>query len=600
MGVKKSMLPVEEVLKGAIEYVPLRVGAPRSSGMPLRIFAWVVESQLIGKVVLAYFMRLNRLPQMLCDTAIPDSPMFLPEYPDDTIGEPATKVLASDLGAISRVDAAIECLPSYISRSQRLGDGYPFKFWCIRDYAGAYRSGRTTPMEVAERFIQAVEDSERLSPPMAYMISFDASDIRKQAAASAERFASGSPLSMLDGVLIVVKDDIDCLPHESRGGTQWLHKYREVKTDAACVARLRECGVIFAGKTNMHELGMGTTGNNPYSGTARNPYDTTRYAGGSSSGSAAVVASGLCPASLGTDAGGSIRIPSGLCGLVGLKCTFGRITLSGLVPVGWTLEAVGPIAANVEDALIVYSAMIGSGPSDVVYSKPPPPCLPLFNHTSFQQLKLGIYTDWFTDVSPPEVATICRMAVDRFCERYSSRINEIAIPELEELRNGHLVTTGSEICTCLNSIYKYGRKSTCHETRVIIALFKQFQSSLYVSAQRLRRRLMFYHMEIFRTVDVIVTPTTGVTAPFIPADAISTGETDLATHADLMRFIVSANFLGLPAVSVPVGHDKQGLPVGLQLIGKPWQEATLLRIAFAIEELCAKARRKPAVFYDML
>ncbi|CAL5347449.1 unnamed protein product [Camellia sinensis] len=153
----------------------------------------------------------------------------------------------------------------------------------------------------------------------------------KQAAASTQRFEEGNPLSILDGIFMAIKDDIDCYPHPSKGATTWFHEVRPVRKDAVCVSRLCKCGVIFVGKANMHELGMGTTGNNPNYGTARNPHAPERYTGGSSSGPAAIIASGLCSAALGTDGGGSIRIPSSLCGVVGLKTTYGRIDMTGEV-----------------------------------------------------------------------------------------------------------------------------------------------------------------------------------------------------------------------------------------------------------------------------
>ncbi|MBA0843093.1 hypothetical protein Goarm_000311 [Gossypium armourianum] len=133
-----------------------------------------------------------------------------------------------------------------------------------------------------------------------------------------------------------------------------------------------------------------------------------------------------------------------------------------------------------------------------------------------------------------------------------------------------------------------------------MALFRSFTASDYVAAQCLRRRIMHHHMEIFKKVDVIVTPTTGMTAPKIPSSALKDGETDMQVTAYLMRFIVAGNLLGLPAITVPVGYDKQGLPIGLQLIGRPWGESTILHLASAVEELCAKSRKKPASFYDIL
>ncbi|CAL5330202.1 unnamed protein product [Camellia sinensis] len=182
---------------------------------------------------------------------------------------------------------------------------------------------RIVPSKVVERHFHDI--IERYGET----VKVDLTD--KQAAASTQRFEEGNPLSILDGIFMAIKDDIDCYPHPSKGATTWFHEVRPVRKDAVCVSRLRKCGVIFVGKANMHELGMGTTGNNPNYGTARNPHAPERYTGGSSSGPAAIIASGLCSAALGTDGGGSIRIPSSLCGVVGLKTTYGRIDMTGEV-----------------------------------------------------------------------------------------------------------------------------------------------------------------------------------------------------------------------------------------------------------------------------
>ncbi|VAH24987.1 unnamed protein product [Triticum turgidum subsp. durum] len=177
---------------------------------------------------------------------------------------------------------------------------------------------------------------------------------------------------------------------------------------------------------------------------------------------------------------------------------------------------------------------------------------------------------------------------------------EIILPELLEMRTAHLVTIGSEGFCQLNAHYQEGRRTEMTlDTRGSLALFGSFTSADYVASQRLRRRMMYYHMEAFRKVDVIATPTTGITAPRIPPSALK-GESDYIVSAKLMQFIVAGNLLGFPAITVPVGHDKQGLPIGLQLIGRPWGEASLLRVASAVEELCLKRRNRPSTFYDIL
>ncbi|CAI8599160.1 unnamed protein product [Vicia faba] len=179
---------------------------------------------------------------------------------------------------------------------------------------------------------------------------------------------SWEPISVLDGVLVAIKDEIDCLPYPTTGGTKWLHKQRPCLNDACCVKRLRLCGAILVGKTNMHELGAGTSGINPHYGASRNPYDVNRIAGGSSSGSASLVSAGLCPFALGVDGGGSVRMPAALCGVVGLKPTFGRIPHDGVLPLNWTVGMVGILAGTVEDSLIALVIVLTVPSSEVFYS----------------------------------------------------------------------------------------------------------------------------------------------------------------------------------------------------------------------------------------
>ncbi|KAL0009420.1 hypothetical protein SO802_010922 [Lithocarpus litseifolius] len=271
---------------------------------------------------------------MLRNTVIPEAPMFKPEIPPQ---EPEHGVVVvKEYGKPEdRVESALKCLPHYDPASRgNVEPASSFRYWKIRDYAHAYRSRLVTPSMVAEYIIPVIEEFSSKKPPPPLLISFDAEEVRKQAAASTQRFDEGKPLSILDGIFMAIKDDIDCFPHPSKGASTWMHEFRSVNKDSVSVSKLRSCGVIFLGKANMHEFGMGTTGNNPNYGTKRNPHAPERYTPGSSSGPAAIVAFGLCSTALGTDGGGSIRIPSSLCGVVGLKSTYGRTDMEIPYPFG--------------------------------------------------------------------------------------------------------------------------------------------------------------------------------------------------------------------------------------------------------------------------
>ncbi|GLU08967.1 hypothetical protein SLE2022_258480 [Rubroshorea leprosula] len=604
MGKKKVMLPADQIDWSSVEYEPEVIQAPHLTGLTFKLFVTTVEAPIIGSLIISYLKKQNKMVEMLRNTVIPEPPMFKPEFPPQE-AEQGVIVVDEDDKPEDRVEAAFKCLPHYDPARCWSGDSSPFRYWKIRDYAYAYRSKLTTPSVVAEHIISVIEEFNYHKPPTPLLVSFNAEEIRKQAAASTRRFEEGNPLSILDGIFIAIKDDIDCYPHPSKGATTWMHEVRSVDKDAVSVSRLRSCGVVFIGKANMHELGLGTTGNNPNYGTTRNPHAPERYTGGSSSGPAALVASGICSAALGTDGGGSVRIPSSLCGVVGLKTTYGRTDMQGSLCDSGTVEIIGPIASSVEDVMLVYAAILGSSPADRICLKPSPPCLPNLSSPCYENalgsLRLGKYTAWFNDVFSTDISDKCEDILRNLSKTHGCETVEIVIPELHEMRIAHIVSIGSEAACSLNPDCDDGKHvRLTYDTRTSLALFQSFTASDFVAAQCLRRRLMHYHMEIFKSVDVIVTPTTGMTAPKIPASALKLGETNMQVSGYLMRFIIAGNLLGLPAISVPVGYDKQGLPIGLQLIGRPWGEASILRLAHAVEELCAEPKKKPVSFYNVL
>ncbi|KAJ8572465.1 hypothetical protein K7X08_008976 [Anisodus acutangulus] len=249
------------------------------------------------------------------------------------------------------------------------------------------------------------------------------------------------------------------------------------------------------------------------------------------------------------------------------------------------------------------------------------PCVPNFSSEeslqSVESLRLGKYTEWFNDVISTDISDKCENVLSRLSEKHGCKTVEIVIPELHEMRIAHIISIGSEaLCAPTPDCDDGKGERLTYDTRTNLALFRSFTAADYVAAQRLRRRLMYFHMEIFKKVDIIVTPTTGMTAPRIPPSALKVGRLickfqvfsythllpDIISYGvrNLMRFIINANLLGLPAVTIPVGYDKQGLPIGMQLIGRPWCEASILRLAATIEETCAEPKKKPLQYYEIL
>ncbi|KAI3707516.1 hypothetical protein L6452_26116 [Arctium lappa] len=585
-------------------YLHADVKAPRMTGIVAKIFVYFLEMKIIGNVLLYFLKKNNRIQKLVSFAVLEESPLYVPLHPyevnaDLKEGEESKCGLSSSSSSSAeRVEESKDyCLESLLS--QDLTSNTNFHRWTIMDYSRAYTSRTITPHMVAQRLVSAIMQSSGPGMGMSFFINYESRDILKQATESTLRYERGEPISVLDGVPIAVKDEIDCMPYPTTGGTRWLHKVRPCKEDARCVERLRSCGAILVGKTNMHELGAGTSGINPHYGTSRNPYDPNRICGGSSSGSAGVVCAGLCPVALGVDGGGSVRMPAALCGVVGLKPSFGRIPHSGVIPWNWTVGMVGILAGTVEDSLIVYAAMSGEAETHQPTMQPKL-YLPILKPCNqLPSIKLAKSNEWFNDCSD-EIRICCLSALDNLHKRYGWETVEVTIPDIEAMRLAHYVTIGSECTTSLaHHLENQDKSESGVDVRVALSAYGAFNSRDYLNAQRIRNRQMKIHEKILSMADVIVTPTVGITAYEIKDDA-KTGELDYINGAALVRYSIAGNFLGLPAVTVPIGYDKSGLPIGIQFIGKPWSEAMLIQIAYATEALCKAAYRKPKVYYDLL
>ncbi|XP_024982467.1 fatty acid amide hydrolase-like isoform X2 [Cynara cardunculus var. scolymus] len=570
--------------------------SPRMAGLFAKVFVWFLEMKLIGNILLYFLKKNNRIQSLVSYGVLEESPLYVPLHTYEDVEEEEVKCLDRGMSPAEQVQHAMDCLQS--SDTVLHDSSFSFCRWTILDYSRAYAKRQITPLVVAERLISAVVQSSSPGMDMSFFIRYDAQDILRQAAESTLRHERGESISVLDGVPIAVKDEIDCMPHPTTGGSKWLHKVRPCKEDACCVKRLRSCGAILVGKTNMHELGAGTSGINPHYGSARNPYDPRRISGGSSSGSAAVVCAGLCPVALGVDGGGSVRMPAALCGVIGLKPSFGRIPHSGVLPLNWTVGMVGILAGTVEDSLIVYAAI--SGQAESHQPTMPRVHLPMLKPSNMSRITLAKSNEWFNDCSD-DIRACCLHALASLHKSYGWETYEVTLPDIEVMRLAHYVTIGSECSASIaHHLEKMGKSVSGWDVRVALSIYGSFDSRDYLNAQRIRNRQMKFYETIFRLADVIVSPMVGVTAYEIKEDAQETGELDYVNGAALVRYSIAGNFLGFPAVTVPVGYDRLGLPIGIQFIGKPWSEAKLIQIAYAMEALCKAEYKKPKVFYDLL
>jgi Asp-tRNA(Asn)/Glu-tRNA(Gln) amidotransferase A subunit family amidase len=470
-----------------------------------------------------------------------------------------------------------------------------FHFTTVLDYAKAYRDEKTTPEEVAQRILDAIEASNSAIPPLRAVIEVHRDDILRQAREATARIKAHKSLSIFDGVPVAVKDELDVAGYHTTVGTSFLGKAPAIE-DATIVARMRAAGALIIGKTNMHEIGINVTGLNPHHGTTRNPYNTDHYTGGSSSGSATAVAAGLVPVALGADGGGSIRIPASFCGVFGLKSTYGRVSEHGAAPLCWSVAHNGPIAGTATDLAFAYAVMAGPDLRDPNSLHQPLPMLDDWDKPNLKGLKLGVYWPWFRHADP-EVVAACESMLKQF-EARGAEICEIVIPNLEMNRVAHTVTIISEMAQAVSCWHAEHHREHGLDVRVTLDLGRSVTSLDYIQAQRVRTRMIAHFKNAFEQVDAILTPTTGIVAPPILKGALPDGESDLSKTADIMRFATAANMTGFPAITFPVGYTQSGLPIGMQAIGRAWEESLLLRIAVNAEEVVE--RKAPKVFYGIL
>src|SRR6056297_583674 len=415
---------------------------PVLKGSALRAYANVLENPATRGLVLCSLLKSGGITRL---RALPQNrpPLFYPF--SDEQDEPAG------------------------NRARRKGDGPSARalracaresesgaiFASVGDYAKAYASGATTPSEVAERFLKALETEAREAKSIRGFIAVNEAELRRLAAASTERYRARRPLGPLDGVPIAIKDEVDMVPYPTTVGTTFLGA-APATTDATTVARLRAAGALLLGKANMHEIGINPIGHNVHYGHARNPYNRDHDTGGSSSGPAAATAAGLCPVSLGADGGGSIRVPAAHCGLVGLKATFGRISGYGSAPIAWSVGHLGPIGAYTHDVALAYATLAGPDPADPKTLRQPPVTIEGWDRDDLDGVTLGVFGDWFRHADA-EVVAACEALLGKLVER-GAVVHEIDIPGLDALRIAHAVTILSEMSSAMSAYPREKRR----------------------------------------------------------------------------------------------------------------------------------------------
>ena len=460
-----------------------------------------------------------------------------------------------------------------------------FTFASIPEVARLYRQRKLSPVELT-RFLL-----ERINKLNAHLNAFItvSEELALQQAKRAESELVGKrgdksrrDRGPLHGIPISLKDNIYTAEVRTTAGSRVLRDFVALH-DAPLVTALKEAGAVLLGKTNMHEFAYGTTSNNPHYGAVRNPWDVSRIAGGSSGGSAAALAAGLCYGSIGTDTGGSIRIPSSLCGVVGLKPGLGRVSTDDVVPLSPTLDFVGPLARSAEDAALLLEAIgvRGKGERRLRLGRVP--------SSRSRRLRLGVPQEFFLDVLSPEVERAFQSAL-RTLEKGGARLKEVFLPLLPETEDA-----GNQIAWAEATHYhqhagwypahaeEYGE-----DVRKRLEKGTKVPAVAYLQALELRDQFIaaFHVILQEEELDALVVPTTPITATRVGEESVAIKGSIHPTRALLLRLNRPANLAGVPAISVPCGLTENGLPVGLQFIGAVTEELLLLELAYNFERAC--------------
>ena len=457
----------------------------------------------------------------------------------------------------------------------------------IRALGQAYRSGSITPTGATEDYLRRIE---ALNPRLNCFITILRDQALKAAAESEERLRSGNPRGPLDGIPLAVKDLIYIEGVRCTAGSRILAN--NVATyNAAVVSRLRAAGAVIVGTTNLHEFAAGVTGFNPHYGSVRNPWDETREPGGSSSGSGVAVSAGLSAAAIGTDTGGSVRIPGALCGVLGFKPTYGRVSRLGVIPLASSLDTVGVLVTSAWDAAALLSAIAGHDKEDMTTADVEVPDYVGALSSPTIRPRVGVIRSFFFEAMDPAVEENFEAFVTRLtdigCETKDAEVDWVQGAFERWLPVRKVEATAFHLGWLESTPELYG-----DDVRELLEEGKAVSGVEYVTAVNARPSFMERFSETMRGFDFLAAPCTATPAPGIDQKAVNLNGKTVSVRSALIKPSIPFNYIGCPVASVPSGLVG-GLPVGAQLIGKLFDEAGLLRMVNAYEAKFGPYPRPP-------
>ena len=462
-------------------------------------------------------------------------------------------------------------------------------FASITELARMVATKAISPVELARAHLDRIA---ALDTTLETFITVAPDHALDAAKAAEQRVMAGEPLGPMHGVPIALKDLCNTAGIRTTGGSKILGDAVPA-TDATAVTRLKAAGAIVLGKLNMHEFAYGPSGLNDHYGTPVNPWDAAahRLPGGSSSGSGVAIAAGLCAGATGSDTGGSIRIPASLCGITGIKPTYGRVSRAGVLPLSWTMDHLGPMARSAADCAVMLGAMAGYDPADASTSVLPVPDYRAALGGEIKGLRVRVLRA-FVDGSQPDVAAAVAAAA-KTLESLGAHIEDAALTQVSHVPAAALAILASEALAYHAPWLRTRAQDYQADVRDRLKLGIFVTGEDYVRAQRVRALVRDEVDEALRHADVLLAPSTPIAATRLDESHVELAGERVDVRSALIRFTRPFNLSGHPACAVPCGFTSAGLPIGMQLVGRAFDEATVLRAADAYQRATDWHPRRP-------
>jgi aspartyl-tRNA(Asn)/glutamyl-tRNA(Gln) amidotransferase subunit A len=449
----------------------------------------------------------------------------------------------------------------------------------ITELATMIQKGIVSPIDLADAFLRQIET---INNALKAYITVAEEKAHLAAQEATEQIRKGNYLGMLHGIPYACKDLFQTRDILTTGGSRVLAEWIP-DTDADAIQKLNASGGVLLGKLNQHEFAYGATGENDHFGTVPNPWDLSCLAGGSSSGSAAAVAAGLAVYALGTDTGGSTRAPAALCGVVGLKPTYGRIALKGVIPYCWSLDHIGIFTRSTIDAYVVYKTLAQNIKGKAPLQRKTVEPLSDLACLDTGKLRIGIPRSFFYEKMDPEILESVKGVIREF-EENRFEVMDIDMPPMENTRTVSLLIQLPEVLSYHSRYLPEKRGLYGEDMRGGMALGQFILAENYIRAKRVMQEYRLHIEQTFEDVDMIITPACPITAPKIGSRFITVeGEKEPIGNA-ITRFTSFFNLTGNPAISIPCGMHSNGLPMGVQLVGRHFEEDQLLKSAHFLEK----------------